>query len=446
MSIARSSVYTGLILLYVFLAPLGNMARFGAHEGAYGITTAVLLLIAVVSLPASIQVLRRHGVFQAFALLIAWILMASVFAQMAVPALINSLTLVIYLLAAMTTFYIVRDEAAALRLITVYCLGGLLGATATIVDFAGLLDVPGVNEVAAGTATELGYVMQASGQFARRSAMATYYTIIIASGILLATMYRDISLAKRMFFFGAAMMCLIALMLTHNRAGVLGAALAVGAIIFGSANSPGRIIRMMIAAGLIVYLIAFAVTAWFPEVWTAYQARFGTAQVAPENSVVAESDALRLLFFQHALSSVFSNPVGHGYSLLTGVEGYQGLPVDPHNIVSQIIWASGLFGIAWLLAVASRAALAGFRLLRSRKKNERRTQMIFVFLGGLLAFLLVGMMHTIISTGVAWILFGALMRLASRRHKSKLSPASTSISGAPNRAPNHAYGLSQLRR
>jgi hypothetical protein len=374
----------------------------------------LLLLVVLLALPSALKTTLREPVFQAFGVLILWMIGASALAPEPLDALVNGGTLVVYLFAAATAFHYLCDDNRIFQLLTALALAGCLGAMATIVDHMGLVDLPGVNEATSATHTELGYIMQASGPFARRSAMAAYYTLIISTCILLPLLCRSLKTGAKVFFFFTAGLCALALMLTHNRAGVLGAAMAAGAVAIASARSPIRLIRTLSIIAVIALVLIAAVNLWFPDLWMAYQTLLGIGGVASADDL-SESDQSRLVFAQLALLSVLNNPIGHGYSLLAGVPGYEGYLVDPHNILSQVIWGSGLFGLFWLLFFGSRAAARSLRLLRGRSSKEPSGQLLLVLLGALLAFLLTGMTHTIISTGVAWILFGTLLRLVRRQ-------------------------------
>jgi len=204
MIVRRSSTITVLLFLYAFLAPLGNLARFGQQESVYGVTTILLLLIALLALPAVPKGLQKERIFRSFLVLIVWLIAASVLAPEPLAALVNGGTLVLYLIAAITAFCYLRDEFMILDLLFIYCLGGLVGALATIIDFIGIVDIPGVNEANISTDTELGSIMQLSGVFPRRSAMAAYYTLIITIGILLPLRCSSMSIRKNLFFFSQA--------------------------------------------------------------------------------------------------------------------------------------------------------------------------------------------------------------------------------------------------
>jgi|GEM_PF-5570802 len=213
-------------------------------------------------------------------------------------------------------------------------------------------------------------------------------------------------------------------MLTHNRAGVLGAILSVGTIVIGSARSPMHLLKSVAVFLVVAILVGLVINFFFPDVWTAYQALLRIGEVASTNKFQDESDELRIVFAQHTLVSLLSNPIGHGYSLLSGVPGYEKDLLDPHGIFSQVIWGGGLFGLTWFLIFGTRAVVQSFHLIRSNRSKETTHQLSLVLIGTMLAFMLTGMAHTIISTGMAWILFGALLRLLRNSTGKSSDPAS----------------------
>lgn len=398
-----------LLALYAFLAPLGNLARFGSEEGAYGMTSVLLVLIVAATFPTAVLQVRRNALLFSLALLIGWMIGASTYAEDAAAAYLNSLSLLLYLLLAATAYRFVRGERRVVSLIQVYCLGGLVSATATLVDFAGLVDIPGVNELRLSTETGLGYVTQASGAFARRSAMGAYYTLIITLGFLLPVLRPQLPVGRRLLLYAAAAGCLLALLLTHTRAAIIGAALAIAVVLVSTARSPLRLLRRGGMAAAFAALVALAVVHWFPDVRVAYEALLRIDAAAGSGEFYSESDALRLVLFKHALAALAQNPLGHGYSALTGVPGFA--RVDPHNIITQAIWGAGLFGLVWTVVFGTRFAARSRLLLRRRRSTASWISLGLVLFGALLAFALNNMMHNSLSTGVAWVFLGVYLHV-----------------------------------
>lgn len=422
MTVTRSSLLRKFLYAYALLSPLGNFARLSQNEGSYGITTILLVFIALVAFPFAFKVILRQPTLRAFGFLILWVFLASALALDPLNAFGNSASLFIYLLASSAAFCSLFDDDHIVKLLTAFALGGCLGAIATLVDFTGLIDLPGINENIAATRTEVGYIMQVSGPFARRSAMAAYYTMIISIGILLPIYNNRLKLSAKFFFLFSSMVCSVSLALTHNRAGILSAAMAVlVCLIFSSSNLIFLIQKLCVLVFLGMLFLA-ALNTLFPDAMLVYQSFLEPSEAYATIGFLqlSESDALRITFFQHTMSSLLENPIGHGYSLLTGVSGYEDFPVDPHGNLTQIVWASGLFGVLWLLLFGSRAVVQSLRLIRTKLTLEPISRLIPTLIGALLSFLILGVSHTVISTGIAWILCGSLLRLIKEKKLSSL--------------------------
>lgn len=428
----RSSVVVGLLALYFFVCPLGNLVRLSNEESSTGVSTVLLLIIVLLAARSHLKVLQHERVFQAFALLIAWMIGTSVLAPEPLDALINGGSLAIYLMAAMTAFFYLPNERLVLLLLMALCIGGLISSLITLADFVGLYDFPGVNDHVAATLTGIGYVEQASGPFKRRSAMAAYFTMIIAASFLLSLLYSQVQAVKRIILLSATFCCTLTLMLTHNRAGVLGSAIAVGLVLISTARSPGRVLLIVLSAIVTGLVLMLSLNQWFPDVWDAYETNLGMSEVATTGLSTEDSDNMRLVFADHALSSLLENPLGHGYSLLANVPGFEGILVDPHNMFTQVIWGAGVFGLLWLLYMVSRGVIQGAKLLRGGQMTQTPLYWLtLAIFGALIAFGLFNMMHNSISTGVAWLLFGALLKLEKllrfRRKNDSSNSRATSV-------------------
>ncbi|HEX2612105.1 MAG TPA: hypothetical protein VHO02_00735, partial [Fibrobacteria bacterium] len=396
----RNQVAFVLMALYVFMLPLGNLARFSEEESAFGFTTVLLPLILLLMLPSTILPLVRSKVFVILALLIGWMIVASMFAMEAGVAARDSASLVLYLLFAASVRYSVHKPWRMVLLIAVYCLGAFVSSFLTLIDFAGIVDVPRVNEVTASTYTAgIGNVLQVSGAFPRRSAMAEYYGPIIAMSALMALSSMRLPLLVRLMFVATAIASAISLALTHNRAGVMAAGIIVVAIVVVASTSIGKLLKAMAVIAVVAVTVSVVITQAFPEVWAAYKVLLGIEDTA-YGGAVKESDELRVQLFWHAVHSLARNPVGNGYGLLTGLTWDEGWSeFDSHSNLTQVIWAGGLVGIGCLAALGWHIGRRSWRLLRRAKVDDPWRPVGIVLLGGVGAVVLVGLTHTTISNG-----------------------------------------------
>lgn len=401
-----------MLALYLFLAPLGNLVRLGDDEGSYGVTTIILAILALTSLTAACtSVFLKDRFFFLVALLIMWMGIASLFVSDTAAAYSNLAGLVVYSVVAALVFRTCRKPDQIAPLLVALVVGGFLSAAATLIDWFGVFDIPRVNEIEVATKTELGSILQASGPFARRSAMAAYFAPIIAIAFLMASYVKGTPTAHRIALYLVAVLCTIALLLTHNRAGVLSAWATILLLFVLIGTSPKRVLKLAASLLASVFAAYYVLANFFPEVWLAYSALLGIGDVATTDASLRESDNLRLILFQHALAALLDNPLGHGYTVLTGVAAYP--DIDPHNTVTQIIWGAGLFGVYWLIHIALLLLRRTRVVFSRRSRSETIAQYGACIFGGGLALLLTGMTHTVISIGIGWILLGALLGIST---------------------------------
>ena len=215
MIINKNNFVLSLLCIYSFLTPLGTIVKFGNEEGSFGITTYILLFIILISFSSVIgSVFKSRILFSLFWLILFFIL-ASFFSYNIELSIFSGITLLLYLATACISHDVLDSDQKIFAVFLFYCLGGLFSSLATIVDFFGLFNIPGINENNVGTNTELGTILQASGPFARRSSMAVYFTMIITIGSLYSFIVKNKSNFYRFIFILSSITCLIALLLTY---------------------------------------------------------------------------------------------------------------------------------------------------------------------------------------------------------------------------------------
>jgi O-antigen ligase len=409
-----------LICLYSLLTPLGMMVKFGKEEGSLGITTFILLTILIISLKSAVNNLFKNTFFVTLLILIFWLIFASVFSYNPILTVLSGVTLILYLFTSTISFEIINTEKRIYYVFLFFCLGGLISSSATIIDFFGVIKIPGVNETQLGTNTELGSILQASGPFARRSSMAIYFTMIITIGILYASIIKNISKISKLIFYFSAITCLVALMLTHNRSGIVSAIIVSIIILFLYSKSTVKKIKFIFYVSIAFLVILYLIITFLPDVWYAYQALLRIGDVASTDTLLEESDALRFELFKHSISSILRNPIGHGYSLISDLSEFDNGLIDPHNIITQIIWGAGFVGLLWLFYFTGIFSKLIIPIIFYKNRQINKYKVIFVFIGVLASFFVIGMMHTVISTGMVWIFFGCFLQLSRKYFKQDI--------------------------
>jgi hypothetical protein len=431
-------MWVAVLSLYCLAAAMGGFARFHDAEGAMGVSTLLLVPLCfhgVMRLNSALEAERTLG---AIAALIAWLLFASILARDINQAVLNGLSLCAYLALAACAYAACATARSALAVLLCLMIGALVSSSATLLDFAGLVQLSSANVREPGTHTDLGTVAQATGVFARRSAMGAYYVIAITAGLLLGLFGSRLSWYVRGLGLMTAITCCIALLLTHTRAALLSPALV---IVFAMLCCKGHFwTRATVLLTLItcLQLIVLAATVMSPDVWLAYSALLRTGIGTDTNVYVADSDAARWVFFLHAVTHLPISPLGNGFSLLSDVPGYVD-DVDPHNIITLVVWGAGLFGVAWLCWAVSAGPVVVRRFRLSIADDRAESQVILALLGSGCAFLINCMAHQSVLTGVAWIVFGVGLRLC-RVHPVPALRAPDARVGTRCLSPGPAHG------
>jgi hypothetical protein len=282
--------------------------------------------------------------------------------------------------------------------------GGLfISSSLTIVDYAGIVDIPYNNDATRSTSAGGFSVWQASGFFARRSGMAAIFVLSITGSLVLA-LARE-SVKARLYFLAAASSGLLCLFLTHNRSGVLSAIAVVAVYTLVSPRfRGGRRIKILLGGAAASGIFLAIVILFFPEHVAVYRAKLGFIGLA---DTTWESDAYRYELFIAAIKSIGKNPLGNGFTMIT-LPG--GIAYNPHNVVTAIIWAAGGFSFIWLPLFTAALYLSLGRRLANRPARPLPVESDALSCA-LLAWLLNGMTHNTIFTGLAWALFGLMLSI-----------------------------------
>jgi hypothetical protein len=295
-----------------------------------------------------------------------------------------------------------RSQLSTLWILTA---GGLLVSSAlTIVDFAGIMNVPYANQATTETSAAGLTVQQASGFFTRRSGMAGIFALSIAGSLALALAHE--SSRTRLYYLAAACSGLLCLFLTHNRSGVLGS-IAVAAIYTLVSPRFGGVRRIGILTGAAILSGTFlaVVILFYPEAASVYHAKLGFIGMA---DTTWSSDHYRVELFLAAIRSLGENPLGNGF---TSIPLPGGLLMDPHNTVTVIIWAMGIFSFIWLPVFAAAVYFALGRRFTNRSDRMLLSVESDALSCALFAWLLNSMAHSAINTGLAWIMFGLMLSI-----------------------------------
>lgn len=409
----KDTLSFALLCMYVFMVPLGTLFRFGTKEGDLGMTTVLLVILVSIHVIKSVRLLFNKKTFFIILLLIIWLSFSTFFAPENVLAgYKNLLSLLIYVLLAGSMTQI-NFPAKRLKIFFLCLAAGILiSSVLTLIDFAGIIDIPRANELHISTKLSEGFVMQASGFFPRRSAMAAYFALILPAFFVFFTgsrnnLFRFIMIAS--FILG-----MIALLLTHNRAGVIAILFCSGwYVLLGGRTSVKKKVKTIVVIAILLMTLISLTHRYFNDISKVYMTLFGVSsaiQGMPEYKLQRqkESDLMRVYFFSQSLNSLIENPIGNGFSQIkTERYGF----TDPHNIITQIVWGAGVFSLFWL-------CLFGYSVIKLFMFRISIHDNLFIYYDalkyGLLSWFIIGMAHTIICTGLAWVFLGIMLNLRAR--------------------------------
>lgn len=397
-----------LLCAYAFSVHFGNLFRVSQEESVPGLSTLIALLIIIAGVTRALPVLVREPFVLWILLMITWSGVAGAFVlEDAMAVSIDAGYLFGYLLMACTVAGMGMDGPWLRRFWMVMFLALGVSGGLTIIDYLGIVDIPFNNERGLVTAVGAQEVEQAAGFFPRRSAMAAVFSISITAAFVMVLVEEHT--IRRLFIAGAGAVGLVCLLLTHNRSGVLSTAivLALFVAISGRFRLAKRF-RIALVAAALGALILVVMYLYFPQHLAVYAEKLAYLNPFSE-AEVKETDYGRILILKTALGSLLDNPLGNGFSRID-VPGLG--PINPHNIVTAIIWATGILSLVWVPVTGS---FLWSHVRRAIGRRVGRMQPIYVdaVVVAIGAWLLNNMTHYSLSTGLAWLLLGMLL-VASR--------------------------------
>jgi len=409
-----------ILTLYFFIMVYGNLFKFSKIEASTGLSTVLILLIILLKFNVIFKEMLQKPVFKVIALVFFWCMVTSLFsAEGVLRAYTRLIMLSGYLFAAVAVYRMYLPEERVRFLIYTLGVSIFIASFLTIIDYLKIYNVPYVNE--AGITTKIGgeRVEQAGGFFPRRSAMAAYYSIIIATLMYYALKTKNIKV--KMLLLVSSGISFIALFLTHNRSGILSVIMAMAIYLFMDKTvKMTKKIRIIILSVIVFSILIVIIYFYLPGHIDVYIMKlnrylpgggFGAA-VAITDSVV-QSDESRLYFFLSIMESLLTNPLGNGFSLVyTEKYGFK----SPHNIISYLIWAMGImaFILIPMLGYYIYRSLSLKKLLNKKNEDSEIVVCIVALQVGMLSWLINNMAHNSLSTGLAWLYLGIALNLLNR--------------------------------
>lgn len=405
----RYKVHLLLIFAYAIVVQFGNLFRLsGTEETGIGLPTFIAVTIIMLGGLNALNNFLSNKTLYLFLFVALWALFADfVSTYTSENAFYSPIVYILYALMAASVMKVFAVDDSLPKFWAVLAFGVGASSLFTIIDYIGIYNFPFVNEIVIDTDLGVKGVTQASGFFPRRSAMAAVFSLSIGGFFLLALLLSKIYL--RFYYFLAGTLGSICLMLTHNRSGILGITiLLLLYLVFSKRYNLSKKIGVLILSTVGVVSIVFVMVKYFPSHLDVYVDKL--AYFFDESTEVRETDYGRILILQTALNSLAENPLGNGFTKIP-IKGI-GL-MNPHNIITSIVWAAGVLGILWLIYYAYfmyKDVSKTLMISRLHKKSPY----IDAILVGLGAWLLGNMVHNSLSTGLAWVFLGILLSFKNR--------------------------------
>jgi len=408
-------LFLPLLYVYVFVVQMGNFFRVSDQESVPGLSTGIGVVLISVGLFRVLRTFLSQALYQLIVVLFVWISIASIFTLESYYEAYRNLGVMIgYLMLSAVVCGSHVDDAALRRLWLAMALGLGISSGLTIIDYLHIIDVPRNNDVGIVSRLDLVNVVQASGFFPRRSAMAAVFCISITGALISGLLVK--SMWERFFLLGCGLAGTFCILLTHNRSGVLSALLAlVGYVILSKRLGLSNRIRIGLGGVLATIVTVTIMYYHFPSHLDVYTQKLGFLFPDAEREI-SKSDYARVRLFVASIEALGTHPTGHGFGPIY-LAGY-GFK-NAHNIFTSFIWASGVAFFIWLpsfLFFLSRE----LKKLRFLIPATTRSPFLDATLCALGAWVLNNLTHDSLATGAAWILFGAAIgrvRIAKREFR-----------------------------
>ncbi len=401
-----------LIFLYVPLSILGNLAKFSEDESSLGFSSIILFLVVLFNFTKALRACLKYKLYFSIFLLVFWWSFTSLFSFTYSQAYSQLMQFILYLFFSSIVYKFNWDISRVQKIFFLYILGSFITSSFTIIDFLKIIDIPRVNETVYGKETSIGTILQASGPFSRRSAMAAYFSISIPICFFMIIWGEIKYIIIKIFIFFTLFFSIISLMITGNRAAIFGSFISIVIILILKSRNKLILFKYLISLIIFIFIFIILLTIYFPDQMIVYKAILGLGDVdlykVEEQS---ESDQIRLLLFLHVIQSFAENPLGHGFSNIYNFQDNDN--ADPHNIITQILWASGILGFIWISFF--------FKFIYLKLKNvfkfnilcnENLRIYLIILISGLLSWIICGMYHMILGMGIAWLFFGILLNIS----------------------------------
>ncbi len=412
-----NSFLTFALAAYCLVVQFGSLFRASSGIGTLGVSTGLVVLIIFFGFNRIPGQIWRVPVFSGFALLFGWFAFSSFLSPTgSLGAYLELGRFVLYLcFATVVSSWDFTDKRLKIVVYAV-TIGLLLSSGLTIIDYRGWVNVPRCNEVVISSEVDsrTDRVTQAGGFFRTRSAMAAVFSLSVTMSLIMAL--ATPGWREKALFAAAGASGSLAIILSHNRSGLIAIALAMLVYLFFSKSFDlGRRMKLLALSSAMGIGLLVVLSVYFPNHVRVYKSKlplFFPEASQGYNESQRRGDAVRYENLITAFEELASNPIGNGLGrILHSERGYK----NTHNSFTTLLWAGGVFTLLWVVPFSIRA----FKLLFANANMPPGSLHYFdAFRFALVAFLINSMAHDSLGTGLFWIFLAVLINI---RHQGAAS-------------------------
>lgn len=384
-----------IIILYLFTVPFGIVFKSFEDSREFlkpplinlSFLTSLILLLSILSL-------KRIQFKVIDSLLLVLFIYISLVTLLFTNNLSNSLYSIILFLS--NILLVISIENIKIKRSTVHsffyilAIGSLISSLATIVDGIGIFNIPYFNEKSSFLNEYDVYAI--TGPFLRRTSMGAFYIIILITNLLSFFYYKKIIYGLSLFF------SLIAIILTFNRSAPLALVIIFLIFIFKRYHiNLFNIFKIIILTTVMSTLIMIFIPNKQNKV--VKTKLLTTLFIENKTNAQREADNLRLeVFHQIITKDITNNPLGYGFHDFYFDKMNKN--VNVHSNLNLLLYATGIFGVFWIMFFL-------YYLYKTSKKIVSKEGIIIKY--SLFGWLLYSLVHTTISTFLAWLFLGLIL-------------------------------------
>jgi len=400
----KNTIILCLLSLYFITSLFGNVFRITAEKGSLGVSTVLLCLITILTFGRTAVKNFKKPIWFALLLFLIWCSFSTLFGNWKIGySRLLHLTIYVFFAVGLSTIKFTSKKLNILFLVIIITL--LVSTMLTSLDLAGVINVPYFNDFTEGVrTTDNVRIAGASGPFMGRTFMCMYLGPLLPVVVIFGLLSRQ--KAIQILGFVAFVSCMVALLISFNRAAPLAAVISILMFFVLSRNSLRNKGRVFGGFALGVFASLIIIYVCFPAQMTAIKYKVNlTLDLGKYTEKHFEkqrnADMNRIIIAKETIKRIVSNPFGYG---LTNIEAsFYGKKVGIHTIFIQIIWAIGFFGFLW---IPFFVVCLVYTFRKAHLSNALHSESIKY---GLWAWFLISLVHVNWATGMVWALFGVLI-------------------------------------